>query len=222
MRDSKILVLVVSIMVTFFIFALVVPAAAKDKATSSTTKVQVEKGKKTVKPKKDVKTVKKTKKVRKKTKKAKKATKKKSAKADKKKVTSEKSARSKVKKTSTEKTRKIKKKKTKKSPATSKKEVKSSVKKDKARNTTAAKRKSSNKRSRAASKGKAVRRQKVNINKADIETLSTLEGIGPERAKAIVQYRKKHGPFKKGEDIKQVHGIGDIIFENNKRYLTVK
>ncbi|NIA19460.1 MAG: hypothetical protein GWP07_03370 [Xanthomonadaceae bacterium] len=38
----------------------------------------------------------------------------------------------------------------------------------------------------------------------------------------MISYRKKHGLFKKGEDIKKVHGIGDQIFENNKRYVTVR
>lgn len=48
----------------------------------------------------------------------------------------------------------------------------------------------------------------VDINKADAVTLSTLKGIGPKKAKAIVQYRKDHGPFRQVNDLTKVQGIG--------------
>lgn len=52
----------------------------------------------------------------------------------------------------------------------------------------------------------------VNINKADAKTLSeSLKGIGMKRAKAIVAYRSKNGPFKSIDDLRNVKGIGDKI-----------
>lgn len=54
-----------------------------------------------------------------------------------------------------------------------------------------------------------TKKSKININTADVETLQALEGIGEVKAKAIVEYRKKHGHFKKAADLTKVSGIGD-------------
>ena len=57
----------------------------------------------------------------------------------------------------------------------------------------------------------------VNINTATpVELAETLTGIGEARAEAIVAYRKKHGPFRKIEDLQQVEGIGPHIVELNR------
>ena len=63
--------------------------------------------------------------------------------------------------------------------------------------------------------------QKVNINKADAKALTTLKGIGKDRAVKIIEYREKNGPFEKIEDIMKVKGIGKKIFEQNKNALSV-
>ena len=56
----------------------------------------------------------------------------------------------------------------------------------------------------------------VDINTADAETISAeLNGIGMAKAKAIVEYRKKYGPFKSPEDLSLVKGIGDRTVELN-------
>lgn len=56
----------------------------------------------------------------------------------------------------------------------------------------------------------------VNINTADAETLAAeLKGIGPKLARAILAYRKEHGPFKSVEDLKKVRGVGKYILEKN-------
>lgn len=53
----------------------------------------------------------------------------------------------------------------------------------------------------------------VNINTADVETLSSnLDGIGTVLAQRIVDYRAAHGDFESIEDLKNVQGIGNAIF----------
>lgn len=63
---------------------------------------------------------------------------------------------------------------------------------------------------------------KVNINKASVEELSTLKGIGPSYAQKIVDYRTQVGTFKKAEDITNVPGIGAKTWEANKDKITVQ
>jgi competence protein ComEA len=54
---------------------------------------------------------------------------------------------------------------------------------------------------------------KVNINTASVAELEALPGIGPAKAEAIVKYREEKGNFKSAEDLKNVQGIGDKLFE---------
>jgi competence protein ComEA len=62
----------------------------------------------------------------------------------------------------------------------------------------------------------------VNINTADAQTLSTeLKGIGLSKAKAIVEYREKYGPFKSPDDLTLVKGIGDRTVELNRDNIKV-
>jgi len=62
---------------------------------------------------------------------------------------------------------------------------------------------------------------KININQADAKTLTTLKGIGKDRAVKIIEYRETNGPFEKVEDLMKVKGIGKKIFEQNKNVLSV-
>ncbi|HUP96373.1 MAG TPA: helix-hairpin-helix domain-containing protein [Usitatibacter sp.] len=57
----------------------------------------------------------------------------------------------------------------------------------------------------------------VNINSGTKEMLEALDGIGPVKAQAIIDYRKKNGPFKRLDEIKNVDGIGDATFEKIRR-----
>ena len=61
---------------------------------------------------------------------------------------------------------------------------------------------------------------KININEATSAELQTLDGIGEAKAKAIIDYREKNGNFKQIEDIKNVSGIGDSIYEKIKNNIT--
>ena len=56
----------------------------------------------------------------------------------------------------------------------------------------------------------------VNINSATKEQLESLNGVGPVKAQAIIDYRKKNGPFKTLDDVKKVDGIGDATFDKIK------
>lgn len=63
---------------------------------------------------------------------------------------------------------------------------------------------------------------KININKATLEELDTLPGIGPSTAAKIISHREQNGSFKAIEDIMNVSGIGESKFNNIKDFITVK
>ncbi len=62
---------------------------------------------------------------------------------------------------------------------------------------------------------------KVDLNTAGIELLCTLPGIGPQLAMRILDHRAIQGPFSSPEDITQVSGIGDALYERFAKYVTV-
>jgi len=63
----------------------------------------------------------------------------------------------------------------------------------------------------------------VNINTADAETLAVaLDGVGASRARAIVEYRDAHGPFRTIDDLAQVKGIGERVVAANRNRITIK
>ena len=63
--------------------------------------------------------------------------------------------------------------------------------------------------------------QKVNINTCTIDELITLDGIGETKAKNIISYRKNNGFFSSIEDIKNVEGIGESLYQKIKDHITV-
>ncbi|PKO35213.1 MAG: competence protein ComE [Betaproteobacteria bacterium HGW-Betaproteobacteria-7] len=61
----------------------------------------------------------------------------------------------------------------------------------------------------------------VNINTASVAELDAVKGIGPSKAKAIVEHRDKNGPFKSVDDLKEVKGFGDKSLDKLRSELSV-
>ncbi len=61
----------------------------------------------------------------------------------------------------------------------------------------------------------------LDLNAATAEELQQLPGIGPTTAKAIVQFRKKSGPFRRVEDLLAIRGITKRKLEKLRPYVTV-
>lgn len=61
----------------------------------------------------------------------------------------------------------------------------------------------------------------ININTAILAELDSLPGIGPVLAQRILDYREEHGPFQNVDELKNVRGIGDSLFEDILDRLTV-
>ena len=61
----------------------------------------------------------------------------------------------------------------------------------------------------------------ISLNKATIEELITLPGIGEAKAKDIIAYRSDNGLFKSIEEVKNIPGIGDSLFAKIKDYITI-
>lgn len=61
----------------------------------------------------------------------------------------------------------------------------------------------------------------VNLNAASADALAAgMVGIGPAKAKAIVDYREAHGPFKTVDDLLQIKGIGAATLDKNREHVT--
>lgn len=63
---------------------------------------------------------------------------------------------------------------------------------------------------------------KININTADASELQKLTGIGPGKAKSIIDYRNKNGPFKSVDDLLNVSGIGEKTLEKIRDEIVVR
>lgn len=61
----------------------------------------------------------------------------------------------------------------------------------------------------------------ISINKASKEELMNLPGIGESKANAIIKYRDEQGLFTVIEDIINVSGIGESVFEKIKEYIVL-
>lgn len=61
----------------------------------------------------------------------------------------------------------------------------------------------------------------VDLNSAAAKDLEAVKGIGPAKAKAIIDYREKNGPFKSVDDLKGVKGFGAKTIEKLRPELSV-
>jgi competence protein ComEA len=62
---------------------------------------------------------------------------------------------------------------------------------------------------------------KINLNSATVQDLTKLPRIGEKVAQRIVEYRTKHGGFKKPEELMNVKGIGEKTFDKMREHLSI-
>jgi len=68
---------------------------------------------------------------------------------------------------------------------------------------------------------KAALTGKINLNTATVQDLTKLPRIGEKVAQRIVEYRTKHGGFKKTEELMNVKGIGEKTFDKMREHLSI-
>ncbi len=68
----------------------------------------------------------------------------------------------------------------------------------------------------------ASKAEKININTADVNVLTSLPGIGVKTAQNIIDYRQKIKKFKSIDELLEVKGIGSSKFERVRKLITVK
>jgi len=61
---------------------------------------------------------------------------------------------------------------------------------------------------------------RVNVNAASADELAALPGIGPAKARAIIEHRTTD-PFHRPEDLRKVKGIGEKVYDQVKDHITV-
>ncbi len=73
-----------------------------------------------------------------------------------------------------------------------------------------------------AIKAEAVASQEaININTADVQELTKLNGIGEKKAEAIIAWRKENGNFKTVDQLLEVKGIGEATLTKNRENIRI-
>ena len=73
----------------------------------------------------------------------------------------------------------------------------------------------------AAGFAKKLPAKPIDLNRATLAQLEELPGIGPAKARAILEFREKSGPFERVDDLLALPGIGPKRFEKLRPYVTV-
>lgn len=63
---------------------------------------------------------------------------------------------------------------------------------------------------------------KINLNKADKETLISIPGLGEKLAQRIIEYRRQQGGFEGIEELKNIKGLAGYRYEKIKDYFTLR
>ncbi len=62
---------------------------------------------------------------------------------------------------------------------------------------------------------------KISINRANLEQLQQLVGVGEKKAQAIIAYRQKNGLFKSIDELQNVKGFGEQLLKKNRDRLSL-
>ena len=81
--------------------------------------------------------------------------------------------------------------------------------------------KDNKKKEKSQKKGTDANSGKVNLNQATKEELMTLTGIGEAKAVAIIAYREENGKFQKIEDLMNITGIKEGVFDKIQSQICV-
>ncbi len=73
----------------------------------------------------------------------------------------------------------------------------------------------------ASAAGTEPEKKVVNVNTASATELTRLPRVGEKLAERIVAHRQQHGAFRRVEDLMEVKGIGEKMFQGLKPYVTV-
>lgn len=61
----------------------------------------------------------------------------------------------------------------------------------------------------------------ISINQASADELMTLPGIGESKANSIIAYREEHGGFQKIDELMEISGIKEGVYNKIKDYITL-
>lgn len=70
-----------------------------------------------------------------------------------------------------------------------------------------------------ASAPAAAQAQTINVNRASVDELSQLPGVGPALAQRIIDFREQHGPFTSLDDLDAVSGVGPSLLAKLEAYV---
>ena len=61
----------------------------------------------------------------------------------------------------------------------------------------------------------------VNVNKATLQQLEKVPGLGPARARMIVRVRERNGPFRRVEELKAIPRLSEKAFQKLRKHVSV-